>query len=567
MPMSKNFLQYPVIDFLQLTDELLNFFSPAELEKLVENCFTSKTKNYDLLAKLTKKLCEGQLCPLFHAIELLEAEAVKVMLDNYSKEAINFLESNTYNHGVDKALSSLWLQTNSTSHVNMDLTEKKERIATIAKHLFHHKANITKSDLQNYAAVAPFMDFNDLVAARGVNASEMNLVLPQYYSLRHKPLFQGTPKSFEDVLLKHTYSPEKTQPQVRAIYTNLAKSSKIASDIVQYTTIQLLTGDDLQIIFQANFTGGYMPIQNIICIGEIGERFTAEAILAHELGHYVLYKLFPKSNGKPFDDSKINILKTQQDDNYGYHFNSDRQEQAKTFFTEAQSDFNKFLKYEQGAKQVFIKAGELLGLNSTDFAPYVFSKDFMLFFKDHSFIDLFMDNLEIRWGSKVDGDLPLSRKKLFLDAYFSNLQEEFEEDSFLHGSGDTCPNTLPNVTVGIKFEDITKFIREQYFPSLIEKFSLNEDKIWFLERIAEVLSRAKDIYDCPPSYAHEECNYMAYYQELIVRYAELEASGIDKKLLNDSFSSLVEVWEKDIAPRIEQSREELLKLLDFSYNV
>jgi hypothetical protein len=418
--------------------------------------------------------------------------------------------------------------------------------------------------------VAPLLDFYKLLLEEKLDLSKMNLKLPQYDVLQYKPLLKGMNyNSVEDILLMHTYAEDKTQQEVRAIYSSLLNSSKIATDIMHYTAINLIKGDDLKILFISNFTGGYMPLQNIIGIGEMGEKLTPAAITIHELGHYVLFNAFPNSQGTPFDLSKINLLGTTQNDIYGYHFNKG-QEQKGTFFKEAHSDLDKFLRYEQGAKQVFVKAGELLGLNSAAFEPYVLSKDFMLFFKDNSFIDLFMDNFEASWGPQLK-DLPLSRKKVFLNAYFSHLQEEFEDDSFsIQGeSGDTCPNALPHIKVEVKFQDIEKFAQEQYFPAIIKKFDLNEDKIWFLERIADVLNRAKDVYDCPASYAAEDCNYGAYYQELIVRYAELKIAGIEQELL-DAFSGLVAAWEEDVAPIIEQARADFLsqqELLDFSYHI
>jgi hypothetical protein len=125
--MFKNFLQHPVIGFLELTDEVLNLFSREELEKLAENCFTSKTKNYDLLAKLTKKLCAGQLCPLFHAISILEADAVEIMLDNYRQEALYGLKT----YRMNDALSKLWQQIHSAKHGDMNVVEKRKNIVMI----------------------------------------------------------------------------------------------------------------------------------------------------------------------------------------------------------------------------------------------------------------------------------------------------------------------------------------------------------------------------------------------------------------------------------------------------
>jgi hypothetical protein len=536
--MFKNFLQY--------SDTILNILSPAELERIVENCFISKTKNYELLAKITPKLHSGQLCPFFHAIRILEVDAIKVMIDNYNPGIIN-------QYSIDSALSNLWPQITSSIHIELSIAERKEKITMIAKQLFSFKTSVTESDLKNYAEVAPLIDFYQLLIEKKVDLSKMNLNLPQYEILSYKPLFQGTNySSVEDVMLAHSYAPNKTDHEVRTVYTNLLKSSKIASDIIHFTAINLIKGDDLKITFSSHFGGSYFPLQNIIAVGEMTGKFTPESIIIHELGHYVLFYL--SLQGMPFDLSKLGLLKTKQDDIYGYHLNNNNEAtislnnstQEVKFFKEAHSDLDKFLKYEQAAKQVFVKAGELLGLNEESFAPYVLSKDFMLFLKDNSFIDLFLDNFEVRLGMRES--FSLSRKKAIVDAYYSNLQGEFKDE---------CLNQLPKTWdyKEVEFSDMKQFVREQYFPHIIKHFSLNDDKIWFLERIAELLSRAKDVYDCPSSYFQEECKYSEYYQETIVRYAELKASGIEQGLL-DSFSGLIQVWEENISPIIEQARVE-----------
>jgi hypothetical protein len=553
-------------NFIEYSDAVLNVLSPSDLERIVENCFTSKTKNYELLAKITPKLGEYQLCPFHHAIRILEADAVKVMLENYSEDALNIIK-NSINSEYYPMLLTVWEQTNSAKHIDMTITERKEKIVMIAKQLFNLKENITESDLRSYAEVAPLIDFHKLLLEKKVDLSQMNLTLPQYEILEHKPLLKGMNyNSIEDILLMHTYAQNKTQQEVRTIYTNLLNNSKIASDIMHFTAINLVKGDDLKIIFtpnEYNFNGGYAPLNNIIAIGEMFGKFTFESVMIHELGHYVLFSAFPASQGTPFDLSKLRLLQTTPDDIYGYHLNNKKTSEDTTkeikFFKEAHKDLDTFLKYEQGAKEVFTKAGELLGLKRESFEPYVLSKDFILFLKDNSFIDLFMHNLEIGFGNPpIENNL--SRVKVFAEAYHSYAQGIFE---------DTCPNQLPKTWYNpdIKFQDMVIFTEEQYFPYIIEKLSLNEDKIWFLERIAELLNRAKDIYDCPSSYFNEECNYSAYYQELAVRYAELKASGTSQELLN-SFSGIAQAWEEGVTPTIDQARTEFLaeqKLVDFSY--
>ena len=371
-------------------DAFLDNISSSDLEKLVENCFTSKTKNYELLAKLTARLVLYQLCPLNHAIKILEEKAVEIMLANFNNDAIKHIKQTPY------ITDNIWNQIEAPLPYNMSMSTKKEKILNIADQILALKENITQIDLQNYAKIAPLAKFTSLIFEKKVNLAEMNLSFPPQYEVeKYKPLLKGSNyASIEDILLTHTYAYDKNITEVRAIYTNLLNNnSNMASSAINYTAINIIKGDDVKIFFgpeTKGFVGGYIPLLNMVIVNPAHGKFTSEAIAIHELSHYTLCNLNPNTGCAPFDLSKLKFLSSTQDDLYGYHINQQLSEdkQEVKFFKEVKDDANIFSKYEQAAKPVIVKAGQLLGLSEESFTPYVFSKDFILHLKDNSLIDL-----------------------------------------------------------------------------------------------------------------------------------------------------------------------------------
>jgi hypothetical protein len=277
---------------------------------------------------------------------------------------------------------------------------------------------------------------------------------------------------------------------------------------------------------------------------------------------------------------KLNLQKTTQDDVYGYHLNVKSDEKA-NFFEEAHNDIDKFLKYEQAAKKVFIKAGELLGLNAKSFEPYVLSNDVILHLKDNSPIDLFSIKHEMQFGLENNS---LSRKMVIYESYISHAEKSEEDDtcpmpSFMHYNtalrdDSTCSFAIENhINSALNYKEMEGLVINQYIPYLVDHFSLSEDRIFFLERVADLVTRGKDIYGCPASYTTinfegVKCNNDAFYQELIVRLAEFQVVNLDSDLLS-SFEDLANCWLEDTNPLVDQLKSDFLanqKLIDFSYH-
>jgi hypothetical protein len=554
-------------NYLNYSDAFLDSLSPEELKKIAENCFASKTKHYEVLAKVVPKMGYTQSCVLRHAVELLEDAAVEVILDNYDLDNMRDLE----NYGTEGVMRMLWIQAKYFNQKGLPMREKREKIATIAKLLFEHKQEVTKGDLEMYSQVATLEDLISVLKNSSTPAPSS--ILEHYYSVDLEPLHKGLRySSIEDVLLMRSYSKDKSEQDIRQIYSNLLNSSKVASDIMHLAAINIINGDDLKIIFSNN-TGMYLPLRNIIYSGGF-DGFSTESIVIHELGHYALFSIFPGSNGAPFETSRIDLQKTTQDDIYGYYLNT----KGSMFTEELHGDTDKFFQYEKGAKQVIVKAGEMLGLNNDELAPYLVSKDFIHFFKDNTFIDLFLDNFELRNNATTLHSL--SRKTVFAEALLSYQKEGIDGvcvnstvDLFYNqGQPEICPTNCTDVSWVAGYDKVVEFVQIHYFPYIIERFSVNKEEMRFLERVADLVGQARDFYECAPSperfSCHIDCYYNGYYRELIVRYAELKADDASPEILS-AFSGLTEYWQDNISPIIEEARVEYLSgqpsSLDFSY--
>ena len=495
------------------------------------------------------------------------------MLMNYRNESINYIKNTCYG---DMLKSALWNQIEAPLSYNMTINTKKTKILNIADRLLP-LGNITKNDLENYAKVASLPKLFKLIIERKVNIAEMNLIFPQYEVEYHQPLMKGSRhNSIEDILLTHTYSYSMNLTEVRSIYSNLLNNSKMASDVMHYAAINIINGDDLKIFFGPKFEGfegGYIPFLNYVIVNPSYAKFTNENVAIHELSHYALCNLNPNTRCAPFDISKLSFLNSAQDDLYGYRLNSNMGEVK--FFQELKDDASIFLQYEQAAKLVFIKAGKLLGLSEEEFAPYSFSKDFILYFKDNSLIDLFFNS----------PSLTFSQKKVNSQAYYQYINEFYPEQSInkqlnfedLKSYYELCPVKVNFEYISLlRFEENDNvrnqidFVKDYYFSYFKDQKNLTDNQVWFLERMADLVNREKDIYDIKSSYYNEHApNYYQYYVELIVRYPELKASNMDQDIL-DSFSGLIQFWECNVSPLIQGQIDDFYaqqKPLDFSYHL
>ena len=72
------------------------------------------------------------------------------MLNNYRNETIQNLKESSY-----AGLPSVWNQIKTPIPYGMSIKTKKEKILNMANKFLILKENITKSDIENYALVAP----------------------------------------------------------------------------------------------------------------------------------------------------------------------------------------------------------------------------------------------------------------------------------------------------------------------------------------------------------------------------------------------------------------------------
>lgn len=559
---------------LQYNQAFLDSIDQSQMERMVEICFTSKVKNYDLLANLTTRLSTFQVCPLNYAIRLLEDVAVEVMLDNYRNETIQYLKDSLY-----AGLPLVWEQIEAPIPYGMSIKTKKEKILKIADKFFTFKDNITNEDIMSYALIASLPKVFKLILDKKVNPGEMKLSFPQFEVEYQKPLLSSNSyNSIEDILLTHTYAENKNATEIKAIYTNLLNNnSKMARDSLKYAALNILKGDDIKIFFGpklGNFEGGYLPFLNYVIVNPTSNKNTDAAIAIHEIGHYLFCNLIPNAGCFPFDNSKIKLLSSTQDDQYGFFLNqtnADNSSEIK-YFSELNNDNNIFLYYEIAVKPIFIKTGELLGLSKNALDSYIFSKDSILYLKDNTFIDLFL-------GTDKQ---TLSQMKAYAEAYYK-YSKEFPGTS-LHKDFTDIPNEKADKICFSKpsYSDIQNlnftdqqslpnqinFVRDYYLPYYINKMNLNDNQLWFLHRMSELFNRATDIYDIKASYyGVDRPEYGQYYIELIVRYPEFVASGMDQDIL-DSFANLAEYYETAVSPLVQGQIDEFFAqytLIDSSF--
>jgi hypothetical protein len=560
-------------NLLQYNQAFLNNVDSAGLERLVENCFTSKSKNYELLANLTVRLGTYQICPLNHAISLLEDKAVEVMIDNYRNETIQILKESSY-----AGLPSVWYQIQTPIPYGMSIKSKKEKILNMADKFLTLKENITQHDIENYALVTSLPKVFKLIIDKKVNLREMNVSFPQFEVEYQKPLLTSNSyNSIEDILLTHTYAENKNATEVRAIYTHLLnENSKMANEALKYTALNILKGDDIKIFFGpkfGDFEGGYMPFLNYVIVNPTSEKISDAAVAIHEIGHYLFCNLTPDAGCFPFDNSKIKLLSSTQDNQYGFFLNQTNANNSSEikYFSELNKVNNVFLHYEIAAKPIFIKMGELLGLNKNALDPYVLSKDSILYLKDNTLIDLFLGTEKTT----------LSHMKAYAEAYYQ-YSKEFpgtslnENLTFIEDKKtDAICFAKPSYQdiENLRFDDQQNlsnqidFVKNYYLPYFINKMNLTDNQVWFLNRMSEMFNREKDIYEIGASYFGEsQPKYSQYYIELIVRYPEFIASGMDQDIL-DSFTNLVEYYESAASPLVQEQINEFFaqyKAVDYS---
>jgi hypothetical protein len=91
---------------------------------------------------------------------------------------------------------------------------------------------------------------------------------------------------------------------------------------------------------------------------------------------------------------------------------------------------------------------------------------------------------------------------------------------------------------------ISEVVLEEYFPKFVEELGLTKTQELFLARVQDLVQRGCDYYGFS-----KECRGHEKDVELIVRYPELVAVGVEQDIL-DSFSGLVQFWEDYVHPEV-----------------
>ena len=254
------------------------------------------------------------------------------------------------------------------------------------------------------------------------------------------------------------------------------------------------------------------------------------------MGHYIYEQLF-ETGSKPFSFEKLkNFTKDHRNeinDNYlkegwAYEFiyNTSKAEEIKQILDEP-------MQYEKVARQPIIMAAKLLKMNVNDLDRYVDSNDIAEYFKDHSYIDLFLINSHSRFGVDIyGGSISIDIMNNIYNIYYS-------KHNICHIDNPLIIRTLETT------KDILKWVTEEFLYEIVTKFDLSPTKIHFLERIADYVNRGTHILD--PNGRSEDDDER--HVELTVRSTELRAAGVEPELI-ESFVGIEQIHIKTASPKI-----------------
>lgn len=166
-------------------------------------------------------------------------------------------------------------------------------------------------------------------------------------------------------------------------------------------------------------------------------------------------------------------------------------------------------------------AAKMLKIDIKSLEKYISSNDLAEYFKDHSYIDLFLLSSAKNFNQTID-KLP---DDIFDNIYLSEQRSLFK---------------MPPSR-----EFIVKWAAEEFFPQLVKGYDLTPTKVHFLERMADYVNRGAHVLD-PRGRKESDCER---HVELIVRSSELRAAKVEPEII-DSFKGLDELHIKGASPKI-----------------
>lgn len=400
---------------------------------------------------------------------------------------------------------------------------------------------ITASNLNFIAQKLPKSEFDDFCASKALDLNKFpDLDLSSYKydnATSIVTLDDNKASSVVEVLLSRTYGDTLVASKMYAMYHELYNLDPIAREMLTYMATLIKNGNDVKVIIEPKATSSYSPGSNVIKVDPdlaSANEFTTSSVLIHEIGHFFYHQLF-KVDAMPFyaNDIKSMIKKFSEDDFIDLHMQIDLSIKDDPSFV---SLINMLKKYEEAAKKPLNKAAELLQVTNAVPEKYGFTSEYVEYFKQSTFIDVFY--LNASYGSKNEGYLtketPIHIYKSILDIYMQ-----------YSGPGyDSCP------AIGEDKEfaqgEIETWAVEEFLPYIVETLKLDAKDIHFLQRIADYVNRGKHMYEENRSSSDNN-----KYAELIVRYLELKAADAKPDVV-ESFEGLAQYHRDFVSPYAQQ---------------
>ncbi|KIE05083.1 hypothetical protein NF27_EY01790 [Candidatus Jidaibacter acanthamoeba] len=531
------------IEYLtQYPAQIFKNFSENVKNELAEEAI--RQKDYQGLEYILKNSNDFNLF-IYSAIEALDVKAIEIIcnFDAAKKDIHDWHLEKVLSFGIEHEES-----------FKFSYEKIKQDKSDILKLLIKAKPALNIQDLQILSYIVNKEEFEEICKLKEIDASNFKgyetLDLAHYHFDGKAPLLKLSGNEYcadtIDLILSRTYSEEVSQTKLKEIYNNLFNLDPISKEMLSYLAMQIAKGDSIKFIFENGATPFYSSAQNIIKIDTKfldNPIFPIDSVIIHEIGHYYYDHLF-KNDALPFDRAQLENIYQYKEKVF--------QEKSKDVFYILENiteyiplfEFYKRIKdYENQAKKPIYKAAEILKVDTQFMEDYVLSENYSEYFKQNSIIDLFLINSLFNYNfehnAPLDEVLPDSLVKSLLDIYF--------EYSAPKGQ---CIYSNNFFREEITTKEMEKWAMETFLPHMINELGLSSTQIHFLERIADYINRE------PVQYSEfSQDNDFEKHTELIVRYTELKAAGIEQDLI-DSFSGLVEFHNKYVTPKAEAELSE-----------
>ena len=158
-------------------------------------------------------------------------------------------------------------------------------------------------------------------------------------------------------------------------------------------------------------------------------------------------------------------------------------------------------------------------------------------------LDLFFSDTVSRYKNTTSYEYPHSVSRNVFNVYAQGIGFDY------------CPNNVTNfnkMPLHVAIKTITEFSLEP----VTKQYKLTQDQVCLLERTADFVNRYSSKFDVSSSCGNDD---LGIYQELIVRYAELQVKGLGKEELNEAFKGVLSYWKQYVSSDVQSYVSEAIK--------